>query len=281
MVAISTLLLVVAVSLLLTRVATVILIATGMSREAARFQARSAFSTAGFTTRESEAVVEHPVRRRVVMTLMLLGSAGTVAVVSTLIVGLGSSGGGGARWWRILELVVGLMALVYLSRSRWVDRKLTSAIRAALRRFTTLQASDLASLLDLAGDHTVSELAVNSGDWLADRSLGSLELRDEGAVVLGLTRADGRYVAAPSAGTRVGVGDVLIVYGRGALLRELDHRPAGAAGDQAHARAVAEQVRLENDEADDPYPEGQRSSATSTAPAVRRRARPRPRSRHR
>ncbi len=66
MAAITTLLVVVAVSLLITRVATVILTATGMSREAARFQARSAFSTAGFTTRESEAVVDHPIRRKVI-----------------------------------------------------------------------------------------------------------------------------------------------------------------------------------------------------------------------
>jgi hypothetical protein len=248
-VAISTLLLVVAVSLLLTRVATVVLIATGMSREAARFQARSAFSTSGFTTRESEQVVDHPIRRRVVMTLMLLGSAGTVAVISTLILGFGSRGGGRA-WWRILELVVGLMALVYLSRSRWVDRRLTNVIRALLRRFTTIEARDLASLLDLAGDYAVSELAVTDGDWVAGRTLGELELRDEGAVVLGVTQASGRYVAAPTAGTRVRPGDVLLVYGRGSLLCELDRRRSGPDGDRAHQHAVEEQERLERADAD-------------------------------
>jgi hypothetical protein len=61
--ALTSLLLVVTFSLLITRVATVILTATGMSRQAARFQARSAFTGAGFTTSESEQVVDHPVRR--------------------------------------------------------------------------------------------------------------------------------------------------------------------------------------------------------------------------
>lgn len=248
MVAISTLLLVVAVSLLLTRVATVILIATGMSREAARFQARSAFSTAGFTTRESEEVVNHPVRRRVIMTLMLLGSAGTVAVISTLILGFGNNSGGGQRWWRILELFVGLMALVYVSRSRWVDRRLTAAIRALLRRFTDIETHDLASLLDLAGDYTVIELAVEESDWLAGHTLGELKLRDEGVVVLGLTRNSGSYVPAPTARTRIEACDVLVAYGRAELLAELDHRPAGPAGDRAHETAVAEQERLERAE---------------------------------
>ncbi len=102
MYAISSLLLVVAVSLIITRVATVILVASGLSRQAARFQARSAFTGAGFTTTESESVVNHPLRRKVVMTLMLLGNAGIVASASTLIIGFrgGSAANAG---WRILE----------------------------------------------------------------------------------------------------------------------------------------------------------------------------------
>lgn len=178
MLAISTLLLVVAISLLITRVAAAILTATGMSREAARFQARSAFSGSGFTTRESETVVDHPIRRRVIGTLMLLGSAGTVAVISTLVLGLGHSGGG-PPWWRVLELVVGLLALVYVSRSKWVDQRLTHIIQSVLRRYTRLPARDVASLLELAGDYAVSELAVAPDDWVAERRLDDLEQSEE------------------------------------------------------------------------------------------------------
>ncbi len=84
MTAILTLLIVLALSLVVTRVATVALTATGLSREAARFQARSAFSGAGFTTKESESVVRHPVRRRIIMWLMLAGNAGIAAAMATL-----------------------------------------------------------------------------------------------------------------------------------------------------------------------------------------------------
>jgi Trk-type K+ transport system membrane component len=87
MYAIASLLAVLAVSLLVTRVATVVLAASGMSGESARFQARSAFTGAGFTTTESEAVVAHPLRRRVVMLLMLVGNVGFVAAASSLILG--------------------------------------------------------------------------------------------------------------------------------------------------------------------------------------------------
>jgi hypothetical protein len=48
------LLVVLGLSLVITRIATVALAHTGLSSEAARFQARSAFTGTGFTTSEAE-----------------------------------------------------------------------------------------------------------------------------------------------------------------------------------------------------------------------------------
>jgi hypothetical protein len=66
---------VLSLSLALVRLATVALTMTGLSTQAASFQARSAFTGTGFTTSEAEAVVDHPVRRRIISWLMLLQSA--------------------------------------------------------------------------------------------------------------------------------------------------------------------------------------------------------------
>lgn len=54
MAAIMSLLIALTLSLLVTRIAAMALMLTGMSREAARFQARSAFTGVGFTTQEAE-----------------------------------------------------------------------------------------------------------------------------------------------------------------------------------------------------------------------------------
>lgn len=247
MLAITSLLLVLAFSLLITRVATVVLTATGMSRSAARFQARSAFTGAGFTTSESEQVVDHPVRRKVIANLMLLGNAGIVAAASSTILGF-RGGVIGGQWWRLLELVGGLLALVFLSRSPAVDRRLTKAISHLLRRYTDVETRDLAGMLELSGEYAVSELAIAEGDWVAGRALSDLELRDEGVAVLGITRSDGRYVGAPIGASVIRPGDVLVVYGREKPLQELDRRAAGAAGDRAHRDAVRRQEELERTE---------------------------------
>ena len=95
MLSILTLLMVLTFSILVTRIASVALTHTGLSRESAKFQARSAFTGVGFTTSESEKVVNHPVRRRILLLLMLLGNAGIVTAVSTLIIFSGAS----ACWW--------------------------------------------------------------------------------------------------------------------------------------------------------------------------------------
>ncbi|HEX5348870.1 MAG TPA: hypothetical protein VFW64_17460 [Pseudonocardiaceae bacterium] len=63
---------------------------------------------------------------------------------------------------------------------------------------------DLAGLLDLSGQYAATELAINPTDWVADRSLADLALRDKGVVVLGLHRADRLYLGAPTGCTEVG-----------------------------------------------------------------------------
>lgn len=248
MVAISSLLLIIALSLLITRVATVILVATGMSKSSARFQARSAFTGAGFTTSESERVVDHPLRRRVIMALMLLGNAGIVASAGSLILGF-RSGGFGKEWEQVLELGLGVLALIFVSRSQAVDTRLTRFIGHLLHEHTDLSGRDLGGLLQLAGDYSIHELAVRDGDWAADRTLSDLGLRDEGIVVLGLTRSDGRYVGAPTGASTVQPGDILVVYGRDQQLKELDERPPGPEGDRRHHEAVASQDDAERREA--------------------------------
>ena len=227
----------VAVSLLITRVGTSALVHTGLSRQVARFQARSAFFGVGFTTSESEKVVDHPVRRRIVLWLVVLGNAGIVTVLASVVI----SAHGGITVPRVAILLGGLAALFVLARSPLLGR----AIDAALNRWTDLDVRDYSDLLHLQGDFTVAELHVDATDWLAERTLRELHLRDEGLVVLGITRAGGDWIGAPDGDTQLHSGDVLVVYGREDRVMEIDDRRRGAQGDRAHEAAVAEQERLE------------------------------------
>ena len=241
MAAILTLMIVLTLSLVVTRAATIALTATGMSREAARFQARSAFSGAGFTTTESESVVRHPVRRRIIMWLMLAGSAGIVAVIASVVLAAAAPSDDVGAVVRVAIVCASIGAIWWASRRRWFDERITRLASAGLRRWTDLDVNDYATLLHVGGEYIVTELQVEEGSWMADRNLGSLSLRDEGVIILGIERVDGSYFGVPRAGTVIVPGDVLVLYSRADAIADLERRVAGRSGDAAHEAAVREQ----------------------------------------
>lgn len=249
------LLLVVAMlSLLITRIATIALTATGMSQPSARFQARSALTGVGFTTTESEAVVAHPARRRIIMALMLTGSVGLATSIAGILSGVAGSAAAGSRVTRGLVLVGGLVLVYVASSSRRVDRRLSKVVGGALARYTDLDVRDYAALLHVSGEYEVKEMLADAESWLAGRTLGDLRLKDEGVLVLGVVRADGAYLGVPNRDTRIEAGDTVILYGRDGVFAELTARPRGPEGEAAHARAVAVQNEVaerEEDEDDD------------------------------
>ncbi len=85
MTAVISLLVIITLSVLATRIGAIAFVHTGISKEAAKFQARSAYLGVGFTTRESEMVVNDPVRRKILTILIFLGNAGIITTISSVI----------------------------------------------------------------------------------------------------------------------------------------------------------------------------------------------------
>ena len=223
---------------------------TGLSREVARFQSRSAFTGVGFTTNEAEKVVNHPVRRRILMLLMFLGNAGIITVVSSLILTFITVAGPKDWLFRLMLLALGLVILWFIGTRKWIEHHLSFLIGWAFQRWTRLDVRDYVNLLRLSGGYQVIELEVESDDWLAGKTLGQTDLRKEGVIALGIQRRNGDYVGAPKGHTYITEGDMLILYGQSAVLAELDERPATIGGDEAHQRAMvapSDRLREQNE----------------------------------
>lgn len=253
MVPIVSLLSIVAVSFLITKIASIALMHTGLSRDSARFQARSALTGCGFTTVESEVVVNHPVRRRIMMMLMLVGNVGIITVLSSAIVTFVSFGNSEHVLVRAATLGGGLAVIWVVSNSKWIDKRLSQLINYMLIKFTDLDVQDYASLLRLSGDYIVTEMQVQPGDWLVGRTLEEVRLSDEGLLVLGINRQNGLYEGTPHGTDRIEEFDTLIIYGRSNSIERLDNRPSGTEGEtdridavEAHRRYVAERISQYN-----------------------------------
>jgi hypothetical protein len=241
MTAIASLLIVLAISFVVTRLATSALTLTGVSRDLARLQSVSAYTGVGFTTSESERIVAHPVRRRILILLMIVGNAGIVTAMASLILSFAGLERAGQGVVRALWLLGGVALLWLVSESRWMERGMDRLMRWALERWTRLRAVDFVELLNLSGHYRVRELTVEPDDWVTGRTLEELQLFDEGISVLGIHRADGDYVGVPRGETQVEAGDCLVLYGHEEKLSELDDRQRGQPGDAAHERGMQEQ----------------------------------------
>lgn len=239
MIPIFTLLFTLSLALLVTRIAAVALTLTGVSEEIARFQARSAFTGAGYTTNESESIVNHPVRRKIISWLMLMGNLGMAGVVASVIATFTTDTTGDVDWtMRILLLLTGILVLSMITRSAFVDRWISKLIEWALIKWTNLDIRDYVSLLHLGKGYVVLELQVKEGDWVANKLLSESRLTSEGVLVLGIHRKGGGYVGSPDGSTKIIPEDVLTVYGPIDRLEELDIRKTGFDGDRAHRIAV-------------------------------------------
>ncbi|WP_147869645.1 potassium channel family protein [Stieleria maiorica] len=247
MIGVISLLVTLTLSMIVTRVAAMALMFTGLSREAAKFQARSAFTGSGFTTQESEMVVTHPVRRQIVMLLMLLGNVGIATVAATVMVSVMSTSNSAWQTQVLLFtiLVGGITFLWMFFSSRWVERHMNRVIAWLLKTFTDLDVRDYVSLLELSRGYAITEMLVEPRDWLAGKTLASLRLSDEGILVLSIRREGGIFQGTPRGDDVVQPGDVLILYGDLDDVERLDKRRAGFKGDQEHALSVEQQEEFE------------------------------------
>jgi uncharacterized protein with PhoU and TrkA domain len=256
---------VIMLSIIIVRIATALLSLSGLSEDSAKFQARSAFTGTGFTTRETENVVNHPFRRRVIMVLMLVRNFGFVSVISTVILSFVGTSSNIQVLIRVGILLAGLLVLYLISRSRLLDRGLRRIVERALRNSKLVRVADYENLLNFAGEYEVIESQVHADSWLADRTLQELELGEEGILMLGIRRTDGYFVGTPNGSSLVSPGDRVIMYGRDEALREISERKVGPDGEEQHALSVRRQRERRSNRAVDATQSAKREGQVKSA----------------
>jgi hypothetical protein len=211
--AVATFLVVAVITLALGQLATGALIATGVPPEIAAFQARSAFSGAGFTTTEAENVVNHPARRRIIATTMFAGSLGTPTLVVTVLLGFVAPGPGSTAE-RTLVLLSGLFLVVISMLNRPIRRWLVRAgNRYTARHLRPALGTGADEILSLGDGFVIDVIRLDADPGPTARSLRSLAHSLPGVTVLGI-RADGTYHGEPPVDHELRIGDELIVHGR-------------------------------------------------------------------
>jgi len=231
------LLIVISASFLVVRIGAVMLELTGMPWDRAKFQALSAFSNAGFTTRETELITSHPLRRQIVTYLIILGNAGLVTAIGTF----ASSVIRENLLESLMNLLViagGVMVLIALFRSPRLSGRLRDAIqRRLIDRYGWTETATVEEILHLQEGYGLTRFEVPQGSAVCGQTLADLRLRKHELSVIAIEREEG-LIAVPGGADTLEAGDRVIVYGRRASVAETFGLPSPDDAD-ATSEAVA------------------------------------------
>jgi hypothetical protein len=212
-------LLVVFVSFLIIRAAAIALMMTGLDEKRAKFQALSAFSGTGFTTREAESVVNQPKRRRIVTLLMIMGNAGIVTVIVTGTSSLVTSRGYELSFAIVLFLA-GLFLIYKIVTHKGFVRRWESFIEDKFVESRIFEETATEDLLHIIEGYGLIRVMITEKSSLAGSSLAQQKLPEKEILVLGIERGKS-WIPIPKARERIQNGDKLVVYGSLAILKNL------------------------------------------------------------
>lgn len=203
----------ISVSLLIVRAGAIALMMTGMSFEKAKFQALSAFSGTGFTTREAERAVNNPRRRKIISLLMVLGNAGIVTVIVTATSSFASATGAGVGL-NVLVLLGGLSLIYFIARHTPLAAHWESYVQKRLSRFRIFEEdTTIDELLHITEGYGVARVQLLANSPLVGRKISEINDGLEHSFVLGIER-NKEWLSAPRLGIMLNEGDYLVVYGK-------------------------------------------------------------------
>jgi len=211
-------LLAILVSMLFVRAGAIALMMTGMHYEQAKFQALSAFTATGFTTREAEKVVNHPTRRKIISTLMIGGYAGIAAVlVSGTSTFAFSTASNLPR--TILILVIGLIVIYLIARSTGLMQRWETFVERFLRHRFAFEYEPTEELLHLAEGYGLVKMEVDAESILLGKTIAQIGRSRKDSLILGIERGK-NWLHARQMSEPVEVGDQLVIYGHLERMKE-------------------------------------------------------------
>ena len=201
-------------------IVSVFLKSTGMDLYKARFQTISILTHTGFTTKESELIVQHPLRRKVASFLMVVSYLSQITLISVLLNILIQDTN------RLLSIgiviIVLLVFFILVTRTKFmsskIDRMMERIIEKRILRST--KKNPMSRVLKTDQEFGIFEIVVDEDGGLDGISLRDSGLKKELIQVLKIERGH-EAVNFPEPDFIIDVGDKLIVYGKIKSIRDL------------------------------------------------------------
>lgn len=198
---------------LLIEIIAIVMKLTGLELSKARFQIISILTHTGFTSRESELIVQHPTRRKIASILMVVSYVAQITLITLLFDVLNNA------TKDLLSISIALTVVLVIiiistqvdSLSRRFDRFAERLLKNKIKKINSNNRID--QLLNLSPEFSIYELIVDTDSFICRKTLRELHLKEHFVQVLKIDRGS-EMIDFPLADTQILAGDRMIVYGK-------------------------------------------------------------------
>ena len=205
---------------------------TGLSTKKIKFQVASLFTGSGFTTNESEVIVNDARRRKIAIVCMYTGHVFSVVIMGLLINVLISISASIAssntntldvkQWYFIVFCVsLGIFLIVLLLKIPFINKRFQNFLeKIAIKMSRANRKTNIVTVSDVYGKNAIAEVVLNKiPDFAVDVPLFKMELTKKYSInVLSIKR--GTRSVEVSKDTMFKKGDILVIFGLASNIKE-------------------------------------------------------------
>jgi len=199
--------------IIIVRIGAVALILTGISSEKAHFQALSAFTGTGFTTKESEKIINNKIRRRIIAFLIIFGNGGliTLFVTATTTFSLSNKD---FILQKAIYLAVGIALLYFLMKFSPLKNKIDNIIAYFIEKNSWFEDdATIIEKLHIGDGYTVERIILKENSKFIGKTVLQVNKELDEKLIIGIERYE-KWIALPQDDIVLDLHDIIVVYAK-------------------------------------------------------------------
>lgn len=181
---------------------------TGLENTVARFQVISMLTGTGFTTDESNSIIDHPVRRKISMFLILFGVFSLAVIISSISTMLSDD----LRIKELSIIMAILMLIIIIVKLPFIYNRLSNKMHSEMHNHYNLWEHPIKEVLFLEDDDVVMKLDINKDSELINQNAGEVISRGIDINILFIKSGEAK-IRKKLSKHELKLGDKLFLYG--------------------------------------------------------------------
>jgi Trk K+ transport system NAD-binding subunit len=215
---------VIIIYIIVIKIFSILLQITGLPANVANYQGISLFTNCGFTTNESETILNNKFRRRISLACMITGNFFSVIIVSLIVSLISSLSLQNETQTYIIALLacLGFLLLIIIYHLKPVKNLISKLIEKIVRHFISVANKDnIITIIDNFGSNSIVEIHLHIvPEILVNKTIHESKIKSKYDINILSIKRNKRQIEI-TRNTIVNTEDVLLVFGSFSVIKEI------------------------------------------------------------